>query len=111
MEKVCQPGGTGTRAAIPGCSVAGKTGTAQKLDPVRGGFMKGRYIVSFMGFAPAEDPKFLAIVVVDDPKVNYVKRYGGTIAAPLFKRIAERSLEYLNVDTTPKLAEVTTNSN
>jgi cell division protein FtsI/penicillin-binding protein 2 len=105
LVKVCQPGGTGTQAAIPGYTMGGKTGTAEKFDAKSGAYLKGRYVVSFMGFVPADNPKFIAIVVVDDPKVDYVKRYGGTIAAPLFKRIAERSLEYFNVEATPELAE------
>ena len=106
LQKVCEKGGTGTRAVVPGYTMAGKTGTTQKYDEQRRAYLRGRYVVSFMGFTPVEDPKIIGVVVVDDPKIDYVKRYGGTIAAPIFKRIAERSLGYLNVDASPELANV-----
>lgn len=98
MAKVCLPGGTGTQAVPEGYTVAGKTGTAQKVDPKLGRYLKGRYVVSFTGFVPAEDPRLIGIVVVDDPRASQVKLYGGTIAAPLFRRIAERALEHLKVE-------------
>ncbi|MCM8812450.1 MAG: penicillin-binding protein 2 [Candidatus Omnitrophica bacterium] len=85
--------GTGKKAAIPGYTVAGKTGTAQKLLP-GGGYSHSNFIASFIGFAPADMPRLVAAVVVDDPKPLY---YGGLVAAPLFKNIAERTLKYLNV--------------
>ena len=100
LAKVCLPGGTGTQAVPPGYTAGGKTGTAQKLDPKRGRYMVGRYIVSFMGFVPADEPKLIGIVVVDDPRVSKVKLYGGTIAAPIFRRIAGRAMDYLEVEPT-----------
>ncbi|MBO8168062.1 MAG: stage V sporulation protein D [Thermoanaerobacteraceae bacterium] len=85
--------GTGKNAYIEGYRVAGKTGTAQKAGP--GGYQKGKYIASFIGFAPANDPKLVVLVVVDEPQ-GY-PYYGGTVAAPIFKRVMEDSLRYLGV--------------
>ena len=95
--------GTGKLAAIPGYEVAGKTGTAEKWDPKLKCYPKDRYVVSFVGFVPADRPALLGIVVVDDPKVEGKKEYGGAIAAPLFRRIAARTLEYLEVPPNPDL--------
>ncbi|MDB4673292.1 penicillin-binding protein 2 [Verrucomicrobiales bacterium] len=100
MAAVVEEGGTAPKAAIPGYSVAGKTGTADKYDPVNGGYMDGRYVLSFGGFVPAENPQIAMIVVVDDPKVAPEKRYGGSIAAPIFQRIGERVMKSLNVAPT-----------
>ena len=66
--------------------------------------LEGRYVVSFIGFLPAENPQLIGIVVVDDPRVTHVKRYGGTIAAPIFRRIASRAMEHMNV-AVPVVAE------
>ncbi len=85
--------GTGKSARIPGRSVAGKTGTAQKPTP-EAGFKSGKYIGSFAGFAPASDPRIAVIVVIDEPRNGY---YGGVVAAPAFKAICERALTYLRV--------------
>jgi cell division protein FtsI (penicillin-binding protein 3) len=95
--------GTGKRAAIPGYEVAGKTGTAQKWDPKLKCYPRNRYVVSFVGFVPVERPALLGIVVVDDPKVEAKTEYGGAIAAPLFRRIAARTLAYLEVPPNPEL--------
>ncbi len=100
MAAVVEKGGTAPKAAIPGYSVAGKTGTADKYDPVNKGYMDGRYVLSFGGFIPAENPEIAMIVVVDDPKVVPEKRYGGSIAAPIFQRIGERAMKSLNVAPT-----------
>jgi cell division protein FtsI/penicillin-binding protein 2 len=101
LEKVVQKGGTATLAAVPGFNVAGKTGTVQKHKPKgERGYYENRYIVSFVGMMPAEDPEFVCIVVVDDPQTTKVTRYGGTIAAPVFGRIAKRAAEYLNLQPT-----------
>ena len=97
LKKVCEPGGTATRAVPEGYTVAGKTGTSQKVFGNKG-YLKGRYVVSFMGCVPAENPALIGIVVVDDPRASRVKLYGGTIAAPIFRRIAERAMEYLKVE-------------
>ncbi len=76
--------GTGSAARVPGFPVAGKTGTAQKIQ-VGKGYAKGQYISSFAGFIPANDPKYVIYVAIDNPRYQY---YGGDVAAPLFSRIA-----------------------
>ena len=86
--------GTGVNAAIDDFDVAGKTGTAQKPDLVKGGYMKGAYLASFMGFVPANDPRLAILVTVDEPQGDY---YGGNVAAPAFKEIASQGLSYLGV--------------
>jgi cell division protein FtsI (penicillin-binding protein 3) len=93
MAQVVEKGGTGTGAAVEGYSVCGKTGTAQKVDR-NGGYAKGKYLSSFVGFAPAEKPEIAVLVIIDEPKKSY---YGGTVAAPAFKRIVQEALSYLNV--------------
>ncbi len=92
MQTVITAGGTGTLAALEGYSVCGKTGTAQKLD--RTGYANGRYIASFLGFAPAQRPRLAVLVVIDEPRKDH---YGGTVAAPAFRRIVSETLSYLNV--------------
>ncbi len=94
MIGVTHKGGTGTRAAIPGFEVAGKTGTAQKPDPIAGGYSKDKRVASFMGFVPADNPRLAIVVVVDEPQSS---PYGGVVAAPAFARIAEATLAYLGV--------------
>ncbi|MFM8268638.1 MAG: penicillin-binding protein, partial [Pseudomonadota bacterium] len=86
------PKGTGYLAKIPGVRVAGKTGTAQKYDP-QTGYRSGKYYSSFVGFLPADNPQFLIGVMVDEPKSEY---YASLIATPLFRKIAEHSLQILN---------------
>ncbi len=94
MVGVTQPGGTGTRGAIPGFLVAGKTGTAQKPDPIAGGYSKDKRVASFMGFVPADEPRIAALVVIDEPGTS---PYGGVVAAPVFARMGEAILSYLGV--------------
>lgn len=94
LVKVTEEGGTGTQAAIADFEVAGKTGTAQKPDFKRGGYERGAYVASFVGFVPAKDPKLAILVTVDEPKGEY---YGGLVSGPVFKEIAEESLSYLGV--------------
>ena len=96
-------GGTATLAAVPGYKVAGKTGTALKHNPNGRGYLSNSYTVSFAGMLPAQDPAFVCIVVIDDPRTDKVKRYGGTIAAPAFGRIAARAAAYLNIPATEPL--------
>lgn len=100
MIKTIEPGGTATLAAVPGYKVAGKTGTAKRHNPNGPGYLNNSYTVSFAGMIPANDPAFVGIVVIDDPKTNKVTRYGGTIAAPAFGRIAARAATYLNLPPT-----------
>jgi cell division protein FtsI (penicillin-binding protein 3) len=95
--------GTGTRAAVPGYRVAGKTGTAQKIDPQTGGYSPTLFVGSFVGYAPADDPRIAVIVVIDEPKTD---QWGGVVAAPVFRRVVEQALPYLGVYSSepPKLA-------
>jgi cell division protein FtsI (penicillin-binding protein 3) len=94
LKTVVEEGGTATEAAIEGNQVAGKTGTAQLIDPRSGRYSKDRYISSFVGFVPADNPKLAMIVVVYEPKGQI---YGGVVAAPVFKEIANQALSYMNV--------------
>ena len=86
--------GTAKSASLDGYTAAGKTGTAQKIDPETRTYSHRNYVASFVGFAPAESPLFTMLVVVDSPRG---KIYGGDVAAPIFKRIAEQILAYRNV--------------
>lgn len=97
MVRVVSEDGTGPLAQVPGFTVAGKTGTAQKVDPVTGGYSADKRVSSFVGFLPAEAPRLVILVVVDEPKGQ---TYGGLVAAPVFARIAEQSLRYLQVSPT-----------
>ncbi len=94
LEDVLGPGGTATGAAIKGYELAGKTGTAEKPDPVTGGYSKDKYVASFVGFAPARHPKLLVTVMVDEPKGEI---YGGLVAGPAFKEITSFALTYLRI--------------
>lgn len=105
LHKVTLTGGTATRAAVAGYKVCGKTGTAIKHDHKRGGYIQGSYVVSFAGFMPADDPAFVCYVVVDDPKTTEVSRYGGTIAAPIFSKIATRLAAHMNLQPTEPIEE------
>ena len=93
MKTVTNEGGTGVNAALDGYTVCGKTGTARKLDE-NGTYSKSNYIASFIGFTPAEKPKLAIVVIIDEPQGQY---YGGTVAAPLFRRIASETLNYMNI--------------
>jgi cell division protein FtsI (penicillin-binding protein 3) len=95
MEDVVDHG-TGTQARIDGFTVAGKSGTAGKI--VEGAYSKSEYNVSFVGFVPSRKPVFTAIVVVDTPRAG--KYYGGSVAAPVFRRIADAALRHLGVAPT-----------
>jgi len=86
--------GTGTNAAIPGFRVAGKTGTAQKIDPRTGAYSASRFVASFAGYAPAGNPQLAMIVVIDEPLGD---TQGGAVAAPVFSRVGEQVLSYLGV--------------
>ena len=97
MGLVSEEGGTGTLSSVPGFKVAGKTGTAQKVDPVTGGYSADKRVSSFVGFVPAQDPRLVILVVVDEPEGV---TYGGLVAAPIFSRIADQTLRYLKVSPT-----------
>jgi cell division protein FtsI (penicillin-binding protein 3) len=86
--------GTGRKALLEGYSSAGKTGTAQKVDPATGAYSKTKYVASFAGFAPINDPQ-IAVVVILDSAVGL--HQGGQVSAPVFQRIMQQVLEYLHV--------------
>ncbi len=92
FEKVVLDG-TGQAAQLNGFAVAGKTGTAQKLDPAGRGYSANKHVATFVGFVPAENPVLSMVVVIDDPKIGL--HYGGQVAAPVFRDIASRVLLYL----------------
>ena len=79
---------------MPGYRVAGKTGTAQKIDPQTGAYSSTLSVGSFVGYVPAEDPRLAIVVVIDEPQTE---AWGGVVAAPVFRRIAEQALPYLGV--------------
>jgi cell division protein FtsI (penicillin-binding protein 3) len=93
MKTVVTEGGTGVNAALDGYSVCGKTGTTRKLDE-NGKYSDSKHMASFVGFTPADHPQIAILVVIDEPKESY---YGGAVAAPVFKDIAQQTLNYLNV--------------
>jgi cell division protein FtsI (penicillin-binding protein 3) len=95
LEEVVQKG-TGTRAALAGHRAAGKTGTAQKVDPVRGGYSDKR-LSSFLGFAPVDSPRVAILVVIDEPEGRGAEVTGGTVAAPAWGAIAHEALRQLDV--------------
>jgi len=100
LEAVVQgEGGTAPWAAIPGYSVAGKTGTAWKASPGRRGYDRDAIVASFVGFVPSRAPRFVLLVAVDEPSKG--SRYGGTIAGPAFREAARRILAYLQVPPDP----------
>src|ERR1700736_3593291 len=98
LRGVVSDRGTAAAAAVPGFVIAGKTGTAQKVDP-HGGYDHGKYVVSFTGYLPADRPEFVGLVVLDDahtskPELNY----GGLVAGPIFAHIAEKAARYLDLE-------------
>ena len=93
MKTVVSEGGTGVNAAVDGYSVCGKTGTARKIDK-NGKYSSNKHIASFVGFAPVDKPEIAILVIIDEPKKRY---YGGIVAAPVFKKIAQQTLNYLNI--------------
>jgi cell division protein FtsI (penicillin-binding protein 3) len=95
--------GTGAKGAIPGFRVAGKTGTAQKIDPRTGTYSLTQFVGSFVGYVPAESPRLAMIVVLDEPQGE---SWGGAVAAPVFRRVGEQVLNYLGVsrEDTVKIA-------
>jgi cell division protein FtsI/penicillin-binding protein 2 len=94
LKSVAEEGGTGKSASIRGNEVAGKTGTAQIIDPITKRYSKEKYVSSFVGFVPADNPRLAIIVVIYEPKGQI---YGGVVAAPVFKDIVDQALSYLEV--------------
>jgi cell division protein FtsI/penicillin-binding protein 2 len=95
LKGVLAAGGTASEVSVPGYTLAGKTGTASKIDPQTGEYSKTAYVASFVGFAPASDPQLLSAVIVDEPQ--NVSIYGGVVAAPAFGQIMEFALPYLGI--------------
>jgi cell division protein FtsI (penicillin-binding protein 3) len=100
MESATDEGGTGTLAEVAGYQVAGKTGTAQKVDSVTGGYSVDKRLSSFVGFVPANEPKLVILVMIDEPQE---KTYGGLVAAPVFSRIASQALTHMQVPPTQQV--------
>ncbi|MFQ5779567.1 MAG: peptidoglycan D,D-transpeptidase FtsI family protein [Nitrospiria bacterium] len=94
LRGVVSRSGTALQAAIPGYTVAGKTGTAQKFDPDTGRYSREKFVSSFVGFVPAEDPIITILVIVDEPEKE---AWGGTVAAPVFSAIGKEVLHYLKI--------------
>jgi cell division protein FtsI/penicillin-binding protein 2 len=98
LRGVVSERGTAAEAAVPGFTISGKTGTAQKAAP-SGGYEKDKYVVSFSGFLPSEHPAFVCLVVLDNAHTkNPALNYGGTVAAPIFSRVAEKAARYLDLE-------------
>jgi cell division protein FtsI (penicillin-binding protein 3) len=95
LEGVVTEEGTGPEAAISGFRVAGKTGTAQKVDPKTKKYSSKKYVATFIGFVPADEPKLVIVVVIDEPKGV---PYGGVVAGPVFSALGEWSLHYLGIN-------------
>lgn len=107
MVKVVSDKGTARRAKVEGYTVGGKTGTARKVAKGGRGYLAGQYVVSFMGFLPAENPQFTALVMIDDPHAVGIDLYGGTIAAPVFAKLAQETVTYLNIPPSIPKADLT----
>jgi cell division protein FtsI (penicillin-binding protein 3) len=103
LTTVTGDGGTGVEAAINGYLVAGKTGTAQKADHIHGGYAEGKWTSSFVGFAPAEKPRLVISVMIDEPLIAH---NGGSVAGPTFRRVMEASLRHMGVVATEITAPV-----
>jgi cell division protein FtsI (penicillin-binding protein 3)/stage V sporulation protein D (sporulation-specific penicillin-binding protein) len=98
LRGVVSDRGTAAAAAVPGFTIAGKTGTAEKVDP-KGGYEAGKYVVSFVGYLPAERPEFVGLVVLDDAQTSKPElNYGGLVAGPIFSRVAEKAAQYLDLE-------------
>ncbi|HEY5705346.1 MAG TPA: penicillin-binding protein 2 [Terrimicrobiaceae bacterium] len=100
LAEVVSERGTAALARVSGFTVAGKTGTAQKVDS-KGGYAPGKYVVSFIGYIPAEDPRFVCLILIDDAKLSSGLNYGGLVAAPIFSRVAEKTARYLDLMPSP----------
>ena len=98
LKTVVSPEGTAPGAAMKDYTVAGKTGTAQKVE--NGVYAEHKFISSFIGFFPADDPQLCISIVMDEPKEGY---YGGQICGPVFKEVAERCASYLNIPSDKNL--------
>lgn len=106
LADVVSDKGTAIRAAVPGFTVGGKTGTAQ-MPNGHGGYYEDRYLSSFVGFMPVENPRFVCLVMVQYPKVSSELAYGGLVAAPIFSRIAQRAARQLDMQPVLRAEPVT----
>ena len=93
LENVVRTG-SGKRAALSGYQAAGKTGTAQKFDAATGAYSSSKVICSFLGFVPSDNPHLAMVVILDEPQTE---KWGGVVAAPVFRHVAERVLRHMNV--------------
>lgn len=100
MKKVVSDG-TGTKAAVQGYCVAGKTGTSQKFDPLTRTYSRERFVASFVGFLPADSPRAVILIMVDEPQRG---THGGTVAAPIFRKVAEELVRYWGIPPEGQLA-------
>lgn len=105
LTEVVSAHGTAALASVAGFTVAGKTGTAQKVNP-KGGYSEGKYVVSFVGYMPAEDPEFVCLILIDDAKISPSLNYGGLVAAPIFSRVAEKAARYLDLTPAPRAGPI-----
>jgi cell division protein FtsI (penicillin-binding protein 3) len=101
LEMVVMPGGTAPRAQVPGYRVAGKTGTAHKLE---GGTYINKFVASFVGFAPASNPRLIIAVMIDEPSGG--QYYGGSVAAPVFSSVMGAALRLLGVPTDAPISSI-----
>ena len=108
LEDVVSPRGTAKGAAVPGYSVGGKTGTAQKVSPA-GGYMTGKYVVSFVGFLPTNNPELVGMVMLDNAHTGPNENFGGLVAAPVFSSIAGQAMRYLNIEPTLPITPAVSN--
>ncbi|MEP6822664.1 MAG: penicillin-binding transpeptidase domain-containing protein, partial [Chthoniobacterales bacterium] len=107
LRDVVSSRGTAAAAAVEGFDIAGKTGTAQKLDP-DGHYDAKKTVVSFSGFLPAENPEFVGLVVLDDPKTaTPEENYGGKVAGPIFARVSEKAARYLDLEPRVEIRKAT----
>lgn len=97
LQEVISKRGTAIAATIPGYSAGGKTGTAQIAKPRGGGYYDNRFVTSFVGFFPVNDPQVVCLVMVYDAKVSENQNYGGTVAGPAFSKIGVQTAHYLNI--------------
>jgi cell division protein FtsI (penicillin-binding protein 3)/stage V sporulation protein D (sporulation-specific penicillin-binding protein) len=102
LKGVVSQRGTAVGARVPGFEAAGTTGTAEKIDP-KGGYMPGKYIVSFCGYLPADNPAFVCLVMLDDAQTKPDQDFGGLVAAPVFSRIGEKAARYMNLEPQPDI--------
>jgi cell division protein FtsI (penicillin-binding protein 3) len=95
LELVIQPGGTALRAQVAGYRIGGKTGTAHKIGP--NGYEEDKYVASFVGLAPASNPRLIMAVMIDEPNIANDQYYGGVAAAPVFAAVMADALRMLAV--------------